>query len=450
MDSALFWVCWGAIAGLVGWHISQGLLQPARMLEWPFLACAMWGYFFVYMAMQAKTTLGGFMSDWVMTIGEFVPLLCLIGILLGWKTGIRRRQEVSPSRAEWRWPIGRLWVAGMCVTIFGAFGAYSVVRAATLSGGQLDYGSATAYWYLLFLVGYPGMALSLWAICKVRGVEKAIYLWFFVIVMVTFMFPHIYNARRGPLFPAVLILLFIPPLARRKSPKAFLFLAALGTTAVLMFLFLQVRQWTYKEGTWTEAMESLTTEQLIEERTTRVTDNEFVNNCHTIVTLLENGKYQLGTGHLELLVHWIPRKIWPGKPMLGEGSYSFEELFHDVEIYVGIDLLSGGASAGGVAESFVQYGFFCPLFWFGLSWLVARIFVRARSEGDPRWQLSYVGFLGSTHWLISQSFPASLVPCLFFVITPLCVLQLFVRFRQRSASEVFAAGEPAPFRTLNV
>jgi len=44
--------------------------------------------------------------------------------------------------------------------------------------------------------------------------------------------------------------------------------------------------------------------------------------------------------------------------MLGEGSYSFDEMFDDVEAATGFRLLGTGAAAGGVADTFVQYGIF--------------------------------------------------------------------------------------------
>ncbi len=80
-----------------------------------------------------------------------------------------------------------------------------------------------------------------------------------------------------------------------------------------------------------------------------------------------------------------------------------------------------GAASGGVADTFREYGVFCPLFWFGLSWCLGFVYVRAVAGNNPRWLFCYVGFICATHWLVSQGFAASFVPLMYFQIVPIAV-----------------------------
>jgi hypothetical protein len=78
-----------------------------------------------------------------------------------------------------------------------------------------------------------------------------------------------------------------------------------------------------------------------------------------------------------------------------------------------------------VADSFVQYGVFCPLYWLLLSWGIGAVYVRAKTGNNPGWLFSYAGFICASHWLVSQSLAAAFVPVMFFEIAPLCFLVVF-------------------------
>jgi len=66
------WIWWGMTVALCAWKIIEGLLRPARMLEWPFLACAMWIYFYGYMAYEAKRTLSAYLGNGMSDIGQLM------------------------------------------------------------------------------------------------------------------------------------------------------------------------------------------------------------------------------------------------------------------------------------------------------------------------------------------------------------------------------------------
>jgi len=402
------------------------------MLEWPFLACAMWAYFYGYMAYDAKMGLSGYLGNGISNLGQLMPLLCLVGVLVGWNLGTRIKGRLAPEMRTY--PYFRLWLVGLFFLVVGAIGGYSVQRAS--ESGNLDYAESSGYWYLLFYVGYPGLAMTIWALFRMdRGMRICLGI-ITALGLVAFMFPHLAGARRGPLFPAIMILLIVPPLTTRRSPNPLIFFGGIAIAGLVMLLFLQVREVTYKGGTWGEAIHNLSINQAITEKVEQPEDNEYINNCQIIGTIYQNGKYQYGTGHLGLLWHWIPRAAWKQKPALGEGYYTFDEMFDDVEAATGFHLLGYGAAVGGVADTFVQYGFFCPLFWFGLSWCLGKAYVRARAGNNPRWLFCYIGFICASHWLISQSVAAAFVPGMFFQVVPLVVFTFVGHDRKQEAIAV--------------
>jgi hypothetical protein len=414
------WIWWVGTISLCVYKLAEAVIfRPARMLEWPFLACAMWIYFFGYMAYQAKLNLPAYLGNGMSEIGQLMAFLCLVGVLAGWDVG--RLFQPRPSTREPAYPFGLVWLAGIFFVIIGALGAYSVAHAQ--DEGELNYAASSAYWYLLFYVGYPGMAIAIWAMLKVKSSTRFALWGITAISIILFMLPHVLNARRGPLYPAIIVLLLVLPLTLRRPPNRFIFCGGLAAAALVMLLFLQIRAVIYNGGTWGEALQTIDLDTAAE-RGNEVDDNEYVNHCQLIGTIYRNGKYQYGTGHLELLVHWVPRAIWPNKPVLGEGLHSLNEIFEDVEQTGGAQLLGSGAASGGVADSFLQYGIFCPLFWFLLSLGVALVYGRALASRAPWWMFSYVGFLCASHWLVSQSFSAAFVPGMYFQAVPLGVLLL--------------------------
>lgn len=428
MDNTLMWIWWACTVAICAWKIGEGFWRPHRMLEWPFLACGMWAYFYGYMAYDAKIGMPEYLGNGIADIGQLMPLLCLVAILIGWSLGTRRKTGRAPENRTY--PYFRFWLAGMFFLMVGAAGAYSVMHAR--NSGTLNYEESSGYWILLFYVGYPGLAMTIWALFRIDpSVGK--YLWAITLLaLAAFMYPHLVDARRGPLYPAIMILLLVPPMATRRSPNPLIFCGSLVAAGVVMLVFLQVRETIYSGGTWGQALNRLDVGAAVEEKVEQPEDNEYINNCQLIGTIYQNGKYQYGTGHLSLLAHWVPRAIWKDKPVLGEGSYSFDEMFDDVESATGFRLLGTGAASGGVADTFVQYGVFCPLFWLILSWGMGAVYVRARIGDSPRWLFCYVGFICATHWLVSQGFAASFVPAMFFQAVPIIVFFLLDPAYQRN------------------
>jgi len=425
------WIWWLGTVILCLWKMIEAVVfRPVKLLEWPFIACTMWLYFFGYMAYKAKLTLGAYLGNGMSNLGQLMAFLCLVGLLAGWAAGMR--VPLKSATRDGEYPFFLCWLAGMFFIGLGAIGNYSVSQA--VDEGDMNFHTASAYWYLLFYVGYPGLAIAIWSALKSNSPLKWVLLGLTLAGCAAFMWPQVVAARRGPLFPAIIVLLTVPPLTLRRPPNRLLYCGSLVAAGIAMLLFLQVRMTIYSGGTWSEAFRKLDVSDAVVERGEAADDNEYVNSCQVIGTIFESGKYQYGTGYVGLLFHWVPRSVWPAKPALGEGSYNTNtEIFDDVEKVSGIRVIVSGAAIAGPADSFIEFGVLCPFFWFFLGFVIAVIYLKAVRSRSPWWLFSYAGVLCSTHWLISQSFAAAFVPGMYFQLVPVGVLVMVAVYRRLTA-----------------
>ncbi len=431
MENTTFWILWAATLLLAGWVVVDAVRKPRKLLEWPVLCSIMWLYFYVYMAHDAVSQFSFIITPKAFVLGQLMPLLSLAATLYGWNLAKHKSVQRPQGYAKLDNRL-LIWAVGMALIFTGALGGY-MVQAAREVGG-FDYENTSAYVYLLFYVGYPGIALSLWVASRSKGTRKILLLSLTLAAMAAFLYPHVSYLRRGPTFPAILLLLMVPPLATRKAPNPAVYLTGLLLLGVVMLAYLPLRKVIYNQGTWKEAFSGLSLEAAVTERGKNIYDNEFINNCHTIEALSESGKYQYGTGHGSLFLHWIPSSLWESKPALGEGWYTHEELFLDIEESAGVPLLVGtGAAFGGVADTFVQYGYLTPLFYLLLSYLLSKAYWKGRNEGNIFWIHGYIATVCASHWLISQGFAAAFVPVLAFLIIPLVVLRFIGQVRLATA-----------------
>jgi hypothetical protein len=204
-----------------------------------------------------------------------------------------------------------------------------------------------------------------------------------------------------------------------------------------MVFLVAVRPVVYKDGTWSEAFQEITLKSAVSERGSKTSDNEFANHALQIEANLTTGLYQYGTSHLLIPLNSIPRRFWPTKPWRGQGLFpeAMPQHFTAVEHNLGV----GGAS-GIVADSFNNYGWFFPVFWFILGRLLASVYIRAIQQGSSlRWKLHYVGICFASHWLVAQNLaeafvPATIYQVAFFLAFQLSTVQRVARSEARRAN----------------
>lgn len=419
MDEFLFLSLWAITTFQCLRLIALGLLDGERIIQWPFLAGALSLYFFSIMAIIAYRDLQHILAIDVAIRGQAVAIACLFAIEIGWNL-VKHRDTNSTSKRSYS--SLTVWILSSMLIVGAAISHYLFQDAIAKAESGVNYENSSAYWYLAFYAGYPGLALSLWSLGSMEKAKRRILLYISLIIFAAFLFPHIYNARRGPLFPAVIILLFVPSFTNRTRPNGAFVLGVLFCTGIAMLSFVEARRFVYNQKTWNDAFDSMQINDVFNAKLVAVSDNEYLNHCFTVATLLDNSKFQYGSGHAELLVHWIPRSLWESKPILGEGYYPTRELNQDIAKYSGIVLLGNGASCGGFAESFVQYGLLTPFFWLLISFVFSLQFSRARYSSDPAEIVKYMALPCASLWLISQGFAAAFVPAAVFFSLPLVVL----------------------------
>ena len=409
-----------ALTGALGLAIAwRAIRHPIEIPQLPLIAAAMWLYFYGAMALSAVRDLHRFLPDWTLAVGQAAALLSLAGLVAGWVTALRY-PKIDPRASSRRpaYDTQRLWIMGAILILIG-----SVVHYAFINQDEIDWQGTSAYWYLLFHIIYPGIALCV--VGRVKGqFRHPMETLAFLALVVFAMFPHMVTARRGPLFPMVMVVVFLPAILRRTKPSRLVLFGSLGAAGLVMLLFIAVRPWVYSGGgkvksvtasSWVEAVESLSLDEIVMERSRRLGDNEYAYHCGMVATNVELEFYQYGTGYVTLLTHWIPRNWWPGKPGLGEGWYG--SVLDRIPVVMGWKMTTG-ASAGGVAEVFNQFGWLSPAFWFLLAWCAGKVYRRATVEDDPRWAVAYAGVLCASHWLISQGFAAAFVPGVIYQVVP--------------------------------
>ncbi|MEI7459125.1 MAG: hypothetical protein WCK15_06940 [Pirellula sp.] len=410
--------------------VTQGLRHPNKILEFPFLSGCICLYFYSYMGFTAYYNFDGIIDLSIASVSLLFALSCILAIELGWNIGMSRPFDVDVVKHSY--PNDRMWWTGMVLalsaTIIHLFNRNLVSNA--LSNGnansQITLEGSSGYFYLFFQIGYCGMMLVAYSVSVMDSKVSKKFLVCSAAMFLAFIFPHILQAKRGPLFPFAIIVLFLPPLARKCDPRRLLVVTGFAATGFAMLLFVEARKFVYSQGSWSDVWESIDLQRVLTSKVSKITDNEFVNSGYLMETVMDTQAYQLGTGHLGLFIHWIPRQLWNDKPMIGAGWFPTSDLLEELDRVSGLSIKGSGAAAGGFADSFVQYGFFAPVFWFFLTLFFAKHLATYRSTGSVPSLFSYMVLPCCSLWLLSQGFAAAFVPGAILLLCPLIVFR-FIR-----------------------
>jgi hypothetical protein len=304
-----------------------------------------------------------------------------------------------------RYSLQRLWNWGIGLLIVGDIGLHSFLYSET------SYATSSAYWYMLFQVGYAGIALCVAVLALGRTGVKTGSLVLFAALAWLLVAPFLLNARRGPTYTTIIAAAFSYLLVRPSTLKLWKVMGTLGAGGLLMIVLVHARGYLNRGLSWQSAMQAGTTEAVQEKRSTQVADNEFVNHAVKIEANLETGMYQYGTVHLAMLAHWIPRAIWPGKPQRSMGLYPAAMFHFKPGFYTNLGL---GGAWGPVADGFDNYWHLCPVFWFLIGWGSVALYKRALGQERLDWKMYYLAVLMSAHWFFAQCFTEALVPFMFY------------------------------------
>jgi hypothetical protein len=437
--SVLFW-CLLISTALVCLHqMLRSLIKARDILSLPFVACGIWSYFYVSMAYSAARDLPYLMPDWTMELGQFIALASLLALLGGWYAGLGRARAISSGISD-EMPYRKIWGAGLTLLIITRVGQYSFFG---FSGGMGTITENTSdYWYLMFYMGYPAAGLCLLALRRSARLNTPLRKIILGLLVLALMWQHIFTARRGPLFPMVVVLVYVTYMARRTRPSRTVVATSLVVAGITMVAFLLVRpysygrsqaEWTFNDRLdgWKEAVQHITWESLLS-RQEKADDNEYIYHVGAIATIWTLSDYQWGTGYLTLVTHWIPRQLWKDKPALQSGLFP-TTWFTEMVSVMGWGM-SGGGATGGVANVFEQFGLLCPVFWYFFGFMTARVYRRTSTSRNDSAVLQYVGIICTLHWMIGQGFGAMFVPACYFILIPTWVLRHYRVSRTASDS----------------
>ncbi|PWU09038.1 MAG: hypothetical protein C5B50_28225 [Verrucomicrobia bacterium] len=405
-DLGQFWLCWIATVLLAGWQLVRLWFKPREATGFAAIVCLMWLYFYGYLPYECVRSFPDAFPIKIWTIGQFISLVALAAFLAGWHwrlLSVRRRPAVQQEPP--RFDFTKLWWAGVALMVIGLVGWKSFLA----SGRDAD--DTSAYWYLLITLAYPGMAICVTVLALSPRHRTVLNFAILAILVYLVVFPFLICARRGPTFVTIISVTMAWFLVRPRLPKPGVILGVFVAAGLLIMFIYTARRSVYSEGTWEEFLDTVTVEEVIVDRAAKTSDNEFFNHCLALEANLRTGLYQYGTAHLAMLVHWVPRSFWPGKPMRGRGF--FPTALYAVETEYHHNVGYGGAIAC-VEDTFDEYGYFFPFFWLIIGYGTACFFAKTYETNDLRWKLHYLGLLSASHWFVAQNFPESFVPFCFF------------------------------------
>jgi hypothetical protein len=426
--SPKFWLLWLAILLICVQQGIKAVRTPTGMLGFVPVICVMFGYLFVIQAMAVATTLGNLISVDFLELGEFIALLSLIAILAGWYRGSGRavlapHEPVDPARGEMLWYCA---ISALCVGIVGEYVTFIYFFR--------DLASTTAYLILLFHLGYPGLAICVYLASYSQEFRSASNVLVLVILGSAFLLPWVYYVRRGPTFTFLVVLVYAFYLARPRRINRAVILSGLTFACGIMLFYVTIRDYSSEAASWSgQRFQNLSASNILLQKAYTEGDNEFLYNCCYIGTCYELDRFQWGTSFLSLSVQWIPRQWWPDKPAMATGWFdpiAFDDIFEMTGV-----MPSPGCAMTGIAETFMEFGWLTPVFWYGLGWLFGRAYRLALRRPLTFWPIVYVGLIASTHYLFTQGFSPFFVPSAFYVFLPIVVYTLVGNLAAKSLSK---------------
>lgn len=341
-DMMWFWGWWTLTVGLVVWQIGRALLNAKLVLGFPVIAGVMWLYFYGLLPFGLARSES--VPPTILPVAQFLPFAAYVSLLLGWYVRLNQRSAGRRSQTPAALDLERLSTAGVALAFVGLAGYVS------FHASERAYTETSAYWYLLYDLCYPGISVCVVAMTIAPSSSTRQNLFLAAALVAPVIFLQLLNARRGPTFVAVIAITYSYLLVRPRLPRPAVILGILGASGIVMLVLVSARSVVYHDGTWGEALSTVSFADKIEDRiTSRTADNEYYNHCMFLEANLRTGLYQYGTTHLNGLLNWIPRQIWPDKPPRGQGF--FPSALYEIKSGPNINLGHGGAS-GGVEDTF--------------------------------------------------------------------------------------------------
>jgi hypothetical protein len=413
-ENPAFWVLWLVTLVICVHQMVRAIQTPIGILGFVPVICAMFGYLFVIQAAAVATTMSHRIDPDYLAMGELVALTCLLAILAGWHKGAgkvvmsKTERPIQVAQGRMLWYCG---ISAICVGIFGQYYYFIMVLP--------EREVVVAYVYMVFHVAFPGLAICVYLASADRAFRTGGNILALLILGSIFIWPWIYAVRRAPTFTFLIILVYGFYLARPRKVNRMMVLTGLFSACVLMLFFFFIRDYSQSwGGSWSSSrLKEVEISNVLFDKAYEEGDNEFLYCCAIVGTCYELDRYQWGTSYLSLSIHWIPRSWWPDKPRLATGWFE-PPTSHDIFEVTGV-MPTPGSALSGIGESFMDFGWFTPVFWFCLGWCFGKLYRLAIAHGFSMWAIIYIGMIAGTHYLITQGFGAFFVPACIYISMPI-------------------------------
>jgi len=430
-DNPGFWILWLLTLLVCVHQIIRSVRTQVGILGFVPVICTMFGYIFLIQSAAIALTHGDRVNPETLAVGQLVALLSLVSILWGWykacgKISVPPQPTISRNCSQ------MLWYGGISAAAFGTAAQYLYYFYF-----GFDF-TTSAYLSMLFHLAFPGFAICTYLASYDWEYRKASHVLVLIIVGAVFLMYWVYLARRGPTFTFLVVVVYSFYLARPQKVNRAVVLGGLAVACVTMLFFVLVRSYT-GEGSWTaERMEKVSVSNVLLNKAMQEGDNEFLYHCCAVATCVELDRCQWGTGYLSLTMHWIPRQWWPEKPALATGWFEppTREEIYEVSGF----LPSVGSAITGIGESFSEFYWLTPVFWFVIGWCFGWLYRLAVLRPMSVWAIVYIGLIAATHYLVTQGFAAFFVPACIYVVLPIMI------FTVAGAHRGVVAQKPAAVR----
>jgi len=373
-----------------------------------------------------------YLEEWMFTFATFICLVSFLSIILGWSyTDIRpKRKESRKTTSLFYYSYNRLFTIG---TVCHIISFISELLIASRRGGILALYSRSHSFYLgddnplffyLFFLTFVGMIPYLQCFFCDRNLTTKRR-----IIIVTIGLLQILRAivvgQRGWIFNIVFIYITIPFFCLNQKPKLRQVIYFVLPAAFFVIVLPVIRGSIYLGSSDLGRLPELVAQGLSEfsqgSTGSGITDSvdptrvasEYILGAGTISKAWEQNSYTYGLSFYDCLINPIPRALWPDKPL-------------NISLQSQIDIINNnfpwsfnpGSAPTGLADIFLNFGFFCIPFWFFFGLIHRRIYDSASKPDRFYTQGVYVSLLWGSTYLLNQGvlfWGVNLMNVLFFM-----------------------------------
>jgi hypothetical protein len=357
-----------------------------------------------------------YITESIFTFTTLVCLVSFLSVLAGWcYPNILPKQSTPPSQNRpFYFPYDRLFTIGTICHIISFFAELAIASG---RGGLIalysrphnfytgDDNPILFYLFFLTFVGTVPYLQCLFCNKTLPNSQRLIIL----AVCALQVFRTIIVGQRGWVFNLVFIYLTVPFFCLGTLPKVRQVAYFLIPAALFVIIIPAIRGNIYLGSTSLDRLPNLVIEALssakegntgsgIADSTDRSrVSSEFIIGAATISAAWEHNAYTYGLSFYDSLINPIPRAIWKEKPK-NIGLQSQIAIINNHYPW----RFNDGSAPTGIADVFLNFGFFCIPFWFFFGLIHRWVYDVASIPGNFYAQGIYTTFLWGSTFLLNQ------------------------------------------------